>query len=88
MFTAVIDIGTPGKSLGWAAMDLTGKTVDGTDVDVCIGAVSDALRDGAVALSIPAQLLSAGQGTYCGNSRNRRCAAVSFAIAFASNIDV
>ncbi len=73
MFCAVIDIGTPGKSLGWAAVDHGGHMVDGTDVDVCIDVLSEALRLGPVALGFeapmwiptrlqPARLTSARQG--------------------------
>lgn len=73
MFTAVIDIGTPGKTLGWAATDVAGKMVDGTDIDDCITTVAEALRKGPVALGFeapmwiptrmePARLTSARKG--------------------------
>ena len=54
MFTAVIDIGAPGKTLGWAATDVTGKMVDETDIDDCITTVAEALRKGPVALGFEA----------------------------------
>jgi len=56
MFCAVIDIGTPGKSLGWAALSPAGEMVDGTDVDTCIGVLSAALRVGPVALGFEAPM--------------------------------
>lgn len=73
MFTAVIDIGTPGKTLGWAATDAAGEMADGTDIDVCIAAAADALQKGPVALGFeapmwiptrlePARLTSARKG--------------------------
>jgi hypothetical protein len=73
MFTVVIDIGTPGKTLGWAATDVTGEIFDGTDIDVCITTVAQALRGGPVALGFeapmwiptrlePARLTSARKG--------------------------
>jgi hypothetical protein len=73
MLTAVIDIGTPGKTLGWAASDIRGNVFDGTDIDVCITTVAEALRKGPVALGFeapmwiptrlePARLTSARKG--------------------------
>jgi hypothetical protein len=56
MFCSVIDIGTPGKSLGWAALSTAGDMVDGTDVDTCIGLLSKALRVGPVALGFEAPM--------------------------------
>jgi hypothetical protein len=56
MFAAVIDIGKPGKSLGWAAVDPGGNAVDGTDVDDCINIVANALRAGPVALGFEAPM--------------------------------
>lgn len=56
MFTAVIDIGTPGKTLGWAATDMAGKMLDGTDIDDCINTVAEALREGPVALGFEAPM--------------------------------
>ena len=56
IFCAVIDIGTPGKTLGWAAVGPTGHSVDGTDVDTCIGVLSEALRVGPVALGFEAPM--------------------------------
>lgn len=40
MFCAVINIGTPGKSLGCAAVGPAGSMVDGTDVGICISVLS------------------------------------------------
>ena len=52
----VIDIGKPGKNLGWA---LSGPTpVDGTDLDACITAVAEALRSGPVALGFEAPMFT------------------------------
>lgn len=56
MFTAVIDIGTPGKSLGWAAVDASGVAVDGTDVDACIDTLAQALLQEPVALGFEAPM--------------------------------
>jgi hypothetical protein len=54
MHTAVIDIGKPGKNLGWA---LSGPmSFDGTDLDTCIDAVVAALRVGPVALGFEAPM--------------------------------
>jgi len=50
------DIGTPGKSLGWAAVGPAGHMVDGTDLDTCIGELSEALRIGPVALGFEAPM--------------------------------
>ena len=52
----VIDIGKPGKNLGWA---LSGPDpVDGTDLDACIAAVAKALHDGPVALGFEAPMFT------------------------------
>lgn len=56
MFTVVIDIGTPGKTLGWAGTDATGEMVDGVDIDVCIATVAEALSKGPVALGFEAPM--------------------------------
>ncbi len=54
MHAAVIDIGKPGKNLGWA---LSGPTPsDGTDLDRCVTAVAAALRTGPVALGFEAPM--------------------------------
>ena len=54
MHAAVIDIGAPGKNLGWA---LSGPTPsDGTDLDDCIAAVAAALQTGPVALGFEAPM--------------------------------
>ena len=52
----VIDIGKPGKNLGWA---LSGPSpVDSTDLDACIMAVAEALRSGPVALGFEAPMFT------------------------------
>ena len=52
----VIDIGKPGKNLGWA---LSGPSLlDGTDLDACITAVAEALRSGPVALGFEAPMFT------------------------------
>ncbi len=56
MFTAVIDIGTPGKTLGWAISDAAGIAFDGTDVDACITRVAEALQQGPGALGFEAPM--------------------------------
>ncbi len=54
MHTAVVDIGKPGKNLGWA---LAGPSPsDGTDLDAGIVAVVAALRTGPVALGFEAPM--------------------------------
>lgn len=56
MFVVVIDIGTPGKSLGWAAANTAGTIVDGTDVDQCIEVMAVALEREPVALGFEAPM--------------------------------
>ena len=51
MRVAVIDIGKPGRNLGWA---MDNPIEDGTDIDECVGALATALRDGPVALGFEA----------------------------------
>ncbi len=52
----VIDIGKPGKNLGWA---LTGsEPSDGTDLDACIEAVATALGSRPVALGFEAPMFT------------------------------
>lgn len=52
----VIDIGKPGKNLGWA---LSGPNpLDSTDLDACIAAVAEALRSGPVALGFEAPMFT------------------------------
>ena len=51
MRVAVIDIGKPGKNLGWA-MDQ--PDLAGVDLDECVGAIAAALRIGPVALGFEA----------------------------------
>ena len=52
----VIDIGKPGKNLGWA---ISGPSpLDGTDLDACIAAVAEALRSGPVALGFEAPMFT------------------------------
>ncbi len=55
-YVCVIDIGKPGKNLGWA---LSGpKPIDGTDLDACIEAVATALKSGPVALGFEAPMFT------------------------------
>jgi hypothetical protein len=51
MRVAVIDIGTPGKNLGWA---IDGPDDGGTDLDLCVETLIDSLRSGPVALGFEA----------------------------------
>jgi len=52
----VIDIGKPGKNLGWA---LSGpERANGTDLDACIEAVATALGSGPVALGFEAPMFT------------------------------
>ena len=52
----VIDIGKPGKNLGWA---LSGpEPTDGSDLDICIEALAAALRRGPVALGFEAPMFT------------------------------
>jgi hypothetical protein len=51
MRVAVIDIGKPGKNLGWAIDD---PDASGTDVDECIETIAAALTEGGVALGFEA----------------------------------
>ena len=52
----VIDIGKPGKNLGWA---LSGpQPMDGTDLDACVEAVASAIRSGCVALGFEAPMFT------------------------------
>ena len=52
MHVAVIDIGKPGKNLGWA---ISGPTPgDGTDLDRCIDALARSLKHGPLALGFEA----------------------------------
>jgi hypothetical protein len=52
----VIDVGKPGKNLGWA---LSGpEPADGTDLDACIEAIAIALRNGPVALGFEAPMFT------------------------------
>jgi hypothetical protein len=54
MHVAVIDIGKPGKNLGWA---ISGpRPIDGTDLDKCIDALAHSLKDGPVALGFEAPM--------------------------------
>jgi hypothetical protein len=52
----VIDIGKPGKNLGWA---LSGpKSSDGNDLDECVEAVAQAMQNGYVALGFEAPMFT------------------------------
>jgi hypothetical protein len=51
MRVAVIDIGKPGKNLGWAVDE---PSEQGTDLDACIEALAAALREDALALGFEA----------------------------------
>lgn len=52
----VIDIGKPGKNLGWA---LSGpEPIDGTDLDACVEVVAGALHSGPVALGFEAPMFT------------------------------
>lgn len=54
MYVAVVDIGKPGKNLGWAIDGPT--TSDGTDLDKCVEHLAAALRDGPLALGFEAPM--------------------------------
>jgi hypothetical protein len=54
MHVAVIDVGSPGKNLGWSLAGL--HACDGTDIDTCIEALAAALREGPLALGFEAPL--------------------------------
>jgi hypothetical protein len=54
MHVAVIDIGKPGKSLGWAMVGPA--TAEGSDLDECIEEVARALEQGPVALGFEAPM--------------------------------
>ena len=54
MRVAVIDIGKPGKNLGWA---LSGPALsEGTDLDACVDAIANVLRVEPVALGFEAPM--------------------------------
>jgi hypothetical protein len=55
MRAAVIDIGKPGKNLGWF-IDGEGHSCGGNDIDECIEAIAQELDSGSVALGFEAPL--------------------------------
>ncbi len=74
MHVVVIDIGKPGKNFGWSMAGPLAS--EGTDIDICIDALSVALNEGPLALGFeapmfvpmrqdPSQLLKARNGE-CG----------------------
>lgn len=78
MRVAVIDIGKPGASLGWA---IDAPPADGTDLDRCIEMVAEAARAGPVALGFEAPMfvpfrdnpvgLTVARAGECGGGINR-----------------
>lgn len=54
MHVAVIDIGKPGRSLGWSMAGP--RTAEGTDIDQCVAELTTVLRDGPVALGFEAPM--------------------------------
>jgi hypothetical protein len=62
MRVAVVDVGKPGKNLGWAIDEpcphrrgLARAPRDGTDLDDCVGVLAAALREDALALGFEAR---------------------------------
>lgn len=55
MLLVCIDIGKPGKNLGWAAFD-GASWLDGTDLDECIKLIAGGLKTGSVSLGFECPL--------------------------------
>ena len=80
MHVAVIDIGSPGKSLGWAMVGP--RDADGDDLDECVDILASALDSGPLALGFEAPMfvpkrtaapkLTAARAGECGSGHPNR----------------